>query len=457
MKDVIINRKLKIGILGAGESGVGTAILAKQKEFEVFVSDFGTIKEKYKQVLIDNEIEWEEGGHSEEKLLSADLVMKSPGIPDNTSIIKKLKENGIKVISEIEFAAKFTNAIIVGITGSNGKTTTASLTYELLKHGGMNVALGGNIGKSFAQLVADSAAEGKRYKHFVLELSSFQLDGIEEFSPHIAIMTNLSPDHLDRYDNKYENYIASKFRIVMNQTEEDYFIYNADDEDINRWLLENPIKSKLLPFSTKKELKEGAFRKNNEIIIIIDNDQFTMPIATIGIQGEHNVKNAMAASAAAKLLKIRKQTIRESMQGFQGVEHRLEKVLKIHNVEYVNDSKATNVNATYYALDSMENQTIWIVGGVDKGNDYSELLPLVNEKVKAIICLGVDNEKIKNAFGNVIDTIFETTSMASAVQMAYKIAERNNTVLLSPACASFDLFENYEDRGRQFKDAVRRL
>lgn len=457
MKDVIINRKLKIGILGAGESGVGTAILAKQKEFEVFVSDFGKIKEKYKQVLIDNEIEWEEGGHSEEKLLSADLVMKSPGIPENASIVNKLKKNGIRVISEIEFAAKFTNAIIVGITGSNGKTTTASLTYELLKHGGMNVALGGNIGKSFAQLVADSAAEGKRYKHFVLELSSFQLDGIEEFSPHIAIMTNLSPDHLDRYDYKYENYIASKFRIVMNQTEEDYFIYNADDEEINKWLLENPIKSKLLPFSTKKELKEGAFRKNNEIIIIIDNDQFTMPIATIGIQGEHNVKNAMAASAAAKLLKIRKQTIRESMQGFQGVEHRLEKVLKIHNVEYVNDSKATNVNATYFALDSMENQTIWIVGGVDKGNDYSELLPLVNEKVKAIICLGVDNEKIKNAFGNVIDTIFETTSMASAVQMAYKIAERNNTVLLSPACASFDLFENYEDRGRQFKDAVRRL
>jgi UDP-N-acetylmuramoylalanine--D-glutamate ligase len=457
MKEEIINRKLKIGILGAGESGVGTAILAKQKEFEVFVSDFGKIKVKYKQVLIDNEIEWEEGGHSEEKLLSVDLVMKSPGIPENASIVNKLKKNGIMVISEIEFAAKFTNAIIVGITGSNGKTTTASLTYELLKHGGMNVALGGNIGKSFAQLVADSAAEGKRYKHFVLELSSFQLDGIEEFSPHIAIMTNLSPDHLDRYDYKYENYIASKFRIVMNQTEEDYFIYNADDEEINKWLLENPIKSKLLPFSTKKELKEGAFRKNNEIIIIIDNDQFTMPIATIGIQGEHNLKNAMAASAAAKLLKIRKQTIRESMQGFQGVEHRLEKVLKIHNVEYVNDSKATNVNATYFALDSMENQTIWIVGGVDKGNDYSELLPLVNEKVKAIICLGVDNEKIKNAFGNVIDTIFETTSMASAVQMAYKIAERNNTVLLSPACASFDLFENYEDRGRQFKDAVRRL
>lgn len=457
MKNEIVNRNIKIGILGAGESGVGTAILAKQKGFEVFVSDFGRIKENYKQVLIDNEIEWEEGGHSEERLLSSDLVMKSPGIPENASIIMKMHAKGIEVISEIEFASKFTNAIIVGITGSNGKTTTASLTYELLKHGGMNVALGGNIGKSFAQLVADSASEGKDYKNFILELSSFQLDGIKEFLPHIAIMTNLSPDHLDRYDYKYENYIASKFRIVMNQTEEDYFIYNADDEEINKWLSKNPIQSKLLPFSTKRELKEGAFRKNNEIILIIDNDQFTMPIATIGIQGEHNVKNAMAATMAAKLFKIRKQTIRESMQAFQGVEHRLEKVLKVNNVQYVNDSKATNVNATYFALDSMENQTIWIVGGEDKGNDYSDLLPLVNEKVKAIICLGVDNEKIKNAFGNVIDTIFETTSMASAVQMAYKIAERNNTVLLSPACASYDLFENYEDRGRQFKNAVRML
>lgn len=457
MKNEIVNRNIKIGILGAGESGVGTAILAKQKGFEVFVSDFGRIKENYKEVLIDNEIEWEEGGHSEERLLSSDLVMKSPGIPENASIIMKMHAKGIEVISEIEFASKFTNAIIVGITGSNGKTTTASLTYEFLKHGGMNVALGGNIGKSFAQLVADSASEGKDYKNFILELSSFQLDGIKEFLPHIAIMTNLSPDHLDRYDYKYENYIASKFRIVMNQTEEDYFIYNADDEEINKWLSKNPIQSKLLPFSTKRELKEGAFRKNNEIILIIDNDQFTMPIATIGIQGEHNVKNAMAATMAAKLFKIRKQTIRESMQAFQGVEHRLEKVLKVNNVQYVNDSKATNVNATYFALDSMENQTIWIVGGEDKGNDYSDLLPLVNEKVKAIICLGVDNEKIKNAFGNVIDTIFETTSMASAVQMAYKIAERNNTVLLSPACASYDLFENYEDRGRQFKNAVRML
>ncbi len=458
----IVNRKSKIVILGGGESGVGTAILGKKKGFEVFVSDFGKIKENYKQVLINNGIEWEEGGHSEEKILSADLVMKSPGIPDKAPIIKKLREKGVKVISEIEFAAKFTKATIVGITGSNGKTTTASLTYELLKNGGLNVALGGNIGKSFAEQVSESSSEasakgGEKYENYVLELSSFQLDGIETFAPHIAVLTNLSPDHLDRYDYKYENYIASKFRITMNQTSQDYFIYDADDVEIIKWLSQNPIKSQPLPFSTKKELNQGAFKRNNEIIITIDNNQFTMPIATIGIQGEHNVKNAMAASTVATLLRIRKQTIRESLEGFQGVEHRLEKVLKINNVMYINDSKATNVNATYFALDSMENPTVWILGGVDKGNDYSELLPLVNEKVKAIICLGVDNEKIINAFGNVVDTIIETDSMAMAVQVAYKLAERNNTVLLSPACASFDLFENYEDRGRQFKDAVRNL
>ncbi len=444
--------KQRLVILGGGESGVGTAILGLKKGFEVFVSDFGKIKEKYKQVLINNGIEWEEEGHSEAKIFSADIVMKSPGIPDNAPIVKKLREKGVKVISEIEFASKYTKATIVGITGSNGKTTTASLTYKLLKDGGLNVALGGNIGKSFAEQVSE-----EKYENFVLELSSFQLDGIETFAPQIAVLTNLSPDHLDRYDYKYENYIASKFRITMNQTSQDYFIYDADDVEIIKWLSQNSIKSQPLPFSVKKELNQGAFKRNNEIIIKINNTEFTMPIATIGIQGEHNVKNAMAASTVATLLRIRKQTIRESLEGFQGVEHRLEKVLKINNVMYINDSKATNVNATFFALDSMENPTVWIVGGVDKGNDYSELLPLVNEKVKAIICLGVDNEKIINAFGNVVDTIIETDSMAMAVQVAYKLAERNNTVLLSPACASFDLFENYEDRGRQFKEAVRNL
>ncbi len=448
----IVNRQSRIAILGAGESGVGTAILAKQKNFEVFVSDFGKIKNKYKQVLIDNGIEWEESGHSKERLLSADVVMKSPGIPDSAPIVKLLRAKNLRVISEIEFASKYTRATIIGITGSNGKTTVATLTYQVLKNGGLDVGLSGNIGTSFAEMVSKNDPE-----NVVLELSSFQLDGIESFSPHIAVLTNLSPDHLDRYGYKYENYIASKFRITMNQTQDDYFIYNADDVAVVKWLSKNPVKSKLLPFSTRRELDQGAFKRDKEIVITIDNNKFSMPIATIGIQGEHNVKNAMAASTVATLLKIRKQTIRECLEGFQGVEHRLEKVLKINNVQYINDSKATNVNATFYALDSVTNPTIWIVGGVDKGNDYSELLPLVNEKVKAIICLGLDNEKIIKAFGNIVDPIIETSSMTAAVNAAYQLAERNNTVLLSPACASFDLFENYEDRGRQFKEAVRNL
>ncbi|WP_152558184.1 UDP-N-acetylmuramoyl-L-alanine--D-glutamate ligase [Altibacter lentus] len=442
----------RLVILGAGESGVGTAILGKKKGFEVFVSDFGKIKDKYKQVLLHHEIEWEEEGHTEATLLSATVVMKSPGIKDTASVVMKLKEKGIPVISEIEFASQYTEATIVGITGSNGKTTTATLTYELLKNGGLNVALGGNIGKSFAEQVAEDI-----YEHFVLELSSFQLDGIVNFRPHIAVLTNLSPDHLDRYDYKYENYIASKFRITMNQTASDYFIYDADDEEIAKWLATHPIRSKKIPFSVKKELEEGAYIKNEQIILTIDNTNLTMPIATLGLQGQHNIKNAMAASTVATLLKIRKATIRESLESFQGVEHRLEKVLRINKVLYINDSKATNVNATFYALDSMETPTVWIVGGEDKGNDYSELLPLVNEKVKAIICLGVNNEKIVNAFGNVVDVMVETQSMQDAVQVAYRMAERGETVLLSPACASFDLFENYEDRGRQFKDAVRNL
>lgn len=449
------NKKPKILILGGGESGVGTALLAKKVGFEILVSDFGEIKDTYKEVLINNEIDWEEGGHNEEKIFKKDsfcLVMKSPGIPQEAPIVKKLLEVGLRVISEIEFAFEYSDAEIVAITGSNGKTTCASLIYDILKREDRNVGLSGNIGKSFAWAVATES-----FENYVLELSSFQLDCIETFRSHIAILTNLSPDHLDRYEYDYQKYIDSKFRIVMNQTSEDYFIYNADDEEILKWLKNNKIKSRLLPFSTKMELEQGAFKKDNEIIITIENNKFIMPIATIGIQGEHNVKNAMAASTVATLLKIRKQTIRESLEGFQGVEHRLEKVLKINNVMYINDSKATNVNATFYALDSMTNPTIWIVGGVDKGNDYSDLLPLVNEKVKAIICLGVDNKKIIAAFGNIVDTIFEVETMAQAVKTAYTIAERNNTVLLSPACASFDLFESYEDRGRQFKDVVRTL
>ena len=442
----------RLVILGAGESGVGTAILGKKKGFEVFVSDFGTIKESYKKVLIHHEIEWEENGHTEGAIVSANVVMKSPGIPDKAPIVKKLNDLGKRVISEIEFASRYTDATIVAITGSNGKTTTASLTYEILNKGGLNVALGGNIGKSFAEEVSEQV-----YENFVLELSSFQLDGIQTFRPHIAVLTNISPDHLDRYEYKFENYIASKFRIIMNQTENDYFIYDADDVEIAKWLDHHTIKSQLLPFSIKKELEKGAYIKNNEIIITTDNSNLTMPIATLGLQGQHNLKNAMAASTVATLLKIRKSIIRDSLESFPGVEHRLERVLKINNVVYINDSKATNVNATFYALDSMESPTVWIVGGEDKGNDYSELLPLVNEKVKAIICLGLDNQKIINAFGNIVDIMVETQSMNDAIQVAYRLASRGDNVLLSPACASFDLFENYEDRGRQFKNAVRNL
>ena len=447
-----MNKKLKLVILGAGESGVGTAILGKKEGFEVFVSDYGKIKNNYKQVLLHHEINWEEEVHSETLILSADVLMKSPGIPDNAPIVLKLKEKGVAVISEIEFAAKYTTATLIGITGSNGKTTVATMTYQILKDAGKNVALAGNIGKSFAELVATENIE-----EYVLELSSFQLDGIKDFVPHIAVLTNLSPDHLDRYESDYDAYIDSKFRIVMNQTKDDYFIYDADDDKINEWISKKTIKSQLLPFSVKKELEKGAYIKNNKLIITIDNNPFTMPIAKLELQGQHNTKNAMAASTVSKLLSIRKETIRRSLENFQGVEHRLENVLKINNVKYINDSKGTNVNATFYALDSMEAPTVWIVGGVDKGNDYSELFPLVNEKVKAIICLGVDNDKIIRAFGNVVDIMVETHSMEDAVKVAYRLSKRGDAVLLSPACASFDLFEDYEDRGRQFKNAVRNL
>ncbi len=446
-----LKMKQKLVILGAGESGVGAAILGQQKGYDVFVSDYGSIKDQYAKVLTSSHIAWEDKGHTVSQIIAADVVVKSPGIADLAPIVCSLKQAGVQVISEIEFAAQFTEATIVAITGSNGKTSTASLTYALLKED-LNVALGGNIGDSFAAQVASPD-----YKNYVLELSSFQLDGIKKFAPHIAVLTNLSPDHLDRYENSYQKYIASKFRITMNQTASDYFIYDGDDIQINKWLERHEIKAIKLPFSLTQTLEQGAYIKENKIIITIQNTQFTMPIATLGLQGKHNVKNAMAASTVATLLKIRKATIRESLESFQGVEHRLEKVLKINNVMYINDSKATNVNATFYALDSLKTPTVWIVGGVDKGNDYSELLPLVNEKVKAIVCLGLDNEKIKAQFSNVVDILVETAGMQEAVKVAYKLANRNDTVLLSPACASFDLFTNYEDRGRQFKEAVRHL
>ena len=443
---------MRLVVLGGGESGVGTAILGKEKGYDVFVSDFGKIKQSYKEVLINRGIEWEDEKHTESLILNADVVMKSPGIPEKAPIVKKLIEKGIPVISEIEFAAPFTKAVTIGITGSNGKTTTTMLTYHLLKSAGLNVGLGGNIGKSFAEQVAED-----KYDSYVLELSSFQLDGIINYKPHIAIITNISPDHLDRYDYKYENYIDSKFRITMNQTEEDYLIYDADDEAISEWLKKNKTRAKLIPFSLTKTFEEGAFIKNNTMEALINQEEFTMETESIALEGKHNLKNAMAATSVAKLMKIRKATIRESLSNFQGVEHRLEKVLKIQNVQYINDSKATNVNATFFALDSMNTPTVWIVGGVDKGNDYNELMALVREKVKAVICLGVDNKKIIDAFGNVVDIMVEVNSMSDAVRMAQRITEKGDTVLLSPACASFDLFENYEDRGRQFKDAVHNL
>lgn len=442
----------RLVVLGGGESGVGTAILGQKKGYEVFVSDFGAIKQHYKDVLTQYQIPWEDNQHTEALILNADVVMKSPGIPDKAPIVKKLVEKGIPVISEIEFAYPYTDAITIGITGSNGKTTTTMLTYHLLKEGGLNVGLGGNIGKSFAWQVAE-----ENYDCYVLELSSFQLDGIVHYKPHIAIITNISPDHLDRYEYKYENYIASKFRITMNQTEDDYLIYDNDDEAINQWLQNNKINAKPIPFSVTKVLKNGAYLNDKTMEININQEEFMMETAQISLEGKHNLKNAMAATSVAQLMRIRKQTIRESLSNFQGVEHRLEKVLKIQNVQYINDSKATNVNATYFALESMTTPTVWIVGGVDKGNDYTELMALVHEKVKAIICLGVENKKIIDAFGNVVDMMVEVDNMRDAVNTAKHIAEKGDTVLLSPACASFDLFENYEDRGRQFKDAVRNL
>ncbi|RZJ54142.1 MAG: UDP-N-acetylmuramoyl-L-alanine--D-glutamate ligase [Flavobacterium sp.] len=442
----------RLVVLGGGESGVGTAILGKKKGYDVFVSDFGKIKESYKEVLIINGIAWEEEQHTEDLILNADVVMKSPGIPEKSPIVKKLFAAGIKVISEIEFAKPYTEALTIGITGSNGKTTTTMLTHHLLKSAGLNVGLGGNIGKSFAWQVAEN-----KYDAYVLELSSFQLDGIIEYRPDIAIITNISPDHLDRYDYKYENYIDSKFRITMNQTESDYLIYDADDEASTEWLKNNTTKAKLIPFSLTKSFDEGASINNNKMEIKINQEEFTMDTEHIALEGKHNMKNAMAASSVAKLMQIRNATIRESLSNFQGVEHRLEKVLKIQNVQYINDSKATNVNATFFALDSMNVPTVWIVGGVDKGNDYNELMSLVREKVKAIICLGIDNRKIIDAFGNVVDIMVEVNNMNDAVKTAQRLTEKGDAVLLSPACASFDLFENYEDRGKQFKQAVHNL
>lgn len=442
----------RLVILGGGESGVGTAILGKQKGWEVFLSDKGSLKPHYRETLNKEDIQWEEGTHTEEKILSADVIMKSPGIPDKAPIIKKAHEKGIAVISEIEFASQYTDSLIVGITGSNGKTTTTLLTHHIFKEAGLQVGLGGNIGYSFAELVA---TENPPY--YVLEISSFQLDGIEHFAPHIAVLLNITPDHLDRYDYKFENYINSKFRIAMNQTENDYLIYDADDEVITQWLSTHTIKSKLIPFSIEKELPQGAFLKDNKIYIMLENQTTEIDVEEISLRGKHNIKNTMAASVAARLVNIRNNSLRESLKGFKGAPHRLEEVKVVDGVTYVNDSKATNVNSVFYALDTIKTPIVWIVGGQDKGNDYNSLLPYVHEKVRAIVCLGVDNTPIIQSFYNTIGTLVETRSMDEAVKLAQGFAQEGDTVLLSPACASFDLFKNYEERGDLFKAAVQKL
>jgi UDP-N-acetylmuramoylalanine--D-glutamate ligase len=439
--------------LGAGESGFGAAYLAKQKGFNVFVSDKGSIKEKYKTLLQQNEISFEENNHSEELILKSKEVIKSPGIPDNVELIQKLKAQHTPVISEIEFAGRYTTAKTICITGSNGKTTTTSLVYHILNKAGLNVGLGGNIGKSFAYQVATTNRD-----YYVLELSSFQLDGMFDFKADIAILTNITPDHLDRYEYKLENYINSKFRITNNQTENDVFIYCYDDEITHNEVAIRKIISKKYPYSIKETFAEGAFLSNNNINIIINNKQpFTMSIFQLALSGQHNTLNTMAAGVAARVLDLRKEIMRESLSDFQNIEHRLEFVAKIHGIDFINDSKATNVNSTWYALESINNKIVWIVGGVDKGNDYSMLFDLVKEKVKAIVCLGKDNKKIIDAFGDKVETIVEAKSAEEAVAFGYRFAKKDESVLLSPACASFDLFEDYEDRGNQFKKAVKRL
>ena len=440
-------------VLGGGESGVGAAYLASQNGISVFLSDKNLIELKYKEILIDNGIEFEEGAHSIDKVLKASEIVKSPGIPNDSVLINDIIKKNIPIISEIEFASRFTNAKIIGVTGSNGKTTTVSLIYHILKKSGLNVGIGGNIGNSLAFLIAKN-----KFDYIVLELSSFQLEWTNKFKPAIAVITNLSPDHLERYDYSFEKYVDAKFNIVNNQTSSDYLIYNSQDDTIDNELKSRKISSSKIPFSlTKGRLSNQTYIEKNSLKSEINKNQFMISLENLSLKGKHNVQNSMAAATVAHLLKITNQDIKESLSNFQSINHRMENVLTIQKVKYINDSKATNVNAVYYALDSMKNSTVWIVGGVDKGNDYNELLPLVREKVKAIICLGLDNKKIIETFSSISDLILETTSMSEAVNFAYKIAKPNDAVLLSPACSSFDLFEDYEDRGNQFKECVRKL
>ena len=445
--------KYRIVIIGGGESGVGAAYLANKKGYEVFLSDYKKIEEKYRNILLENEIDFEEGGHSLEKFYKANEIIKSPGISEDSELISKIKLKKIPIVSEIEFAFRFTSSIIISVTGSNGKTTTSSLIYHILKKSGLNVGLAGNIGNSFSFLIAEN-----EFDYVVLELSSFQLDNINHFNSFISVLTNISPDHLERYDYNFENYVDSKFKIVSNQTKENYFVFNSDDKKINSELKTRKINSTKISFSTtdNESLNKGCI-KNQAINININNNNLMIPIENLSLQGNHNIQNSMAAATVAKILNISDNNIRESLGNFKSIEHRLEHVLTIQKVKYVNDSKATNVNAVYYALDSMKSSTVWIVGGVDKGNNYEELLPLVREKVKAIICIGIDNSKIIQSFSPFVEKIIECTKMSDAVKNAYRMADPKDTVLLSPACSSFDLYKNFEDRGTQFKNAVRKL
>lgn len=439
---------MKIVVLGGGESGFGAAYLAKKKGLEVFLSDKGQIRENYRQMLKDADIEFEEGNHDEERILQADWIVKSPGIPKKAEIIYKIQQKGIRLSSEIEFASEFTNAKIIAITGSNGKTTTTSLIYHILKNDGLMVGLGGNIGKSFAKQVAY-----ENFDFYVLEVSSFQLDDIQNFRPYISLLLNLSQDHLDQYNYNYEEYALAKFRIAENQENDNYFIYNRDDEMSLNLLEKLEIRAKKIPFSTKEQVKEGGYVNDQKILVKL-TDEFSMRIDELSLVGNHNVANSLAASIAGKILNISNESIRNSLMTFQAVEHRLEQVAEINGVQYINDSKATNVNAAYYALESMNRPTIWIVGGTDKGNDYSEIEDLVKKKVKAIVCLGIDNQIIIDFFKDQKEFIYDTSSMEECVNICKSIAENGDTVLLSPCCASFDLFKNYEDRGNQFKAAV---
>ncbi len=445
----------RLVILGSGESGTGAAILAKQKGYDVLVSDAGLIPEKYKEELNEYGIAYEEKQHTEELILNADEIIKSPGIPEKNELIKKIRSKGIHIISEIEFASRYTNAIKICITGTNGKTTTTSLIYHLMLQAGLNVGCGGNIGTSFARLVAT-----EEHDYYVLELSSFQLDDMYDFKAEIAILLNITPDHLDRYEYDIQNYINSKFRITRNQTEKDYFIYCSDDEIINKQMLSEDIKAKKIPFSINNELALGAFLDDDSIKIkteINQSNPYTMLTSELALRGKHNTYNSMAAAIVGQVFNIRKDAIREALTNFQNVEHRLEKVAMVRGVEFINDSKATNVNSAWYALESMDKPVVWIAGGTDKGNDYTMLKELVKDKVRIIVCMGLDNHKIHEAFGKDVDMILNTTSAQEAVHVAFKLAKQGEAVLLSPACASFDLFKNYEDRGRQFKTAVRNL